>query len=95
MSDQIYHRGGQSEFDVWHSAAMSSEKITQEGRINKINNIPAPEYQRTVAYSSAVFHPVNKDDLIWIFGDYPDANKPRYTLEEVKNAGFLPVPKFP
>ena len=84
-----YHRGTLEEFNTWHSAAMINDEIPiPDGRIGFVNGIPAPNNQRTVAYSSAVLHPSNAGDYIWAYGDYPDGES--LTLIEVKTMGWFP-----
>lgn len=85
-----YLTGNQIDFNQWHDAAKIGENIPPEGKINKINNIPAPDCQRTMAYSSAVPHPSTPDFFCWLAGDYPDPQKQVLSLEEVKALGFFP-----
>ena len=92
MGDNISmtcHRGTLAEFNTWHNAAMISDDIPMpDGRIGFVNGVPAPDNQRTIAYSKAVLHPSNANDYIWTYGDYPDGES--LTLTEIKTAGWFP-----
>ena len=89
-----YHRGTLEEFNTWHDSAKISANIPHEGKINAISGIPAPDNQRTIAAASAISHPTNQNDYIWIFSHYEDTQRPKFSLEEVKTEGFLPSTIF-
>jgi hypothetical protein len=84
-----YNRGTIEEFNLWHQMAMAAENIPTEGRIGFVNGVPAPQNQRTIAYSSAIPHPTGGDDYIWFYGKYPDTNKPELSTEDARNAGWF------
>lgn len=85
-----YHRGTLEEFNIWHSAAMISDDIpTPNGKIGFVNGKPAPNKQRTVAYSDAILHPSNADDYIWFYGTYVDVGKVSLSKAAVRAAGWF------
>lgn len=83
-----YHRGTLAQFDTWHTAAKTSAGITPEGKVGFVNGVPAPDKQRTIAYSEAIAHPSNVDDYIWPYSDYQDGTV--LTADAVKTAGWFP-----
>lgn len=86
-----YYRGTLAEFNTWHDAAMVSEGIIlPDGKIGYVKGVPAPDNQRTIAYSSTILHPANADDYIWFYGDYPDDNKTPMSEDDVIAAGWFP-----
>jgi len=85
----IYHRGTLEEFNMWHTAVKVSEGITGEGRVGFIQGIPAPNNQRTVAYSVPIQHPNETDDYIWSYGDYEDTQKLSLSESGAKILGWL------
>lgn len=84
----IFHRGTLEEFNIWHDAVKIAEGYP---KIGYINGIPAPQNQKTVAYSAAVSHPSNINDYIWADGKYPRIGHSMLSLEEVKVLGWFPV----
>ncbi len=83
----MYNRGTLEQFNAWHENVMALEGIIpNEGKVGDINGVPAPQSQRTVAYSKAVAHPVNPNDYIWVYGDYPDAV---ISVDEARTAGWF------
>jgi len=75
----MYHRGTLVQFNTWHNDAMIKEGIPPEGKVGFVNSEPAPENQRTTAYSSATQNPNKTDDYIWIYGAYKNIDLPIYT----------------
>jgi hypothetical protein len=50
---------------------MAAENIPNpEGKIGYVNGQPAPDSQRTTAYSQATQHPLGGDDYVWLCGNY-------------------------
>lgn len=87
----MYHRGTLTEFNTWHAAAMASEGIElPDGKTGFVNGQVAPDNQRTTAYSNVCPHPVNADDYVWFYGNYPDDAKTSLSLTEAKTAGWFP-----
>ena len=86
-----YHRGTFAEFNTWHNAAMLAEGITEEGRVGFINGIPAPDSQRTTAYSESYLHPTNEDDYVWTYGSHIDVEKTSSSQSEVEALGWFPA----
>lgn len=86
-----YHRGTLAEFDTWHEAAKTSEGIPSEGKIGFIKGVPMPDNQRTTAYSKAKAHPINADDYVWRYSDYPDGGKDNLSKEDVQTAGWFAI----
>lgn len=84
----MYYRGTLAEFTVWHDAAKIAEGIPIDGRVGVIVGIPVPQNQRTTAYAIAIPHPVNKDDYIWHYDKYPDAEKTSLLQAEAIVAGW-------
>ena len=74
----MYNRGTKAEFDAWHAAAMAAEGITPQGKVGFVDGRPAPENQRTTAYSSALKNPNGSDDYIWPYGAHKMAGKTKY-----------------
>lgn len=93
---KIYYQGAQNDFDTWHNWVCDSdrENIPPEGKINKIRRKKMPDNQRTISYSNAIAHPINPDDFIWMFGDYPkvDMGLTEYTLAEAISNGYITDP---
>jgi len=90
MTEKKYHRGTFEEFQSWHEAVMEAEGITQEGKIGYINGVPAPERQRTTAYSLAWQYPSEEvDDYVWEFGKYQDNEIPALDYDEAVAAGWF------
>jgi hypothetical protein len=84
----MYQRGTLAQFEVWHNAAMEAENIpSPDGKIGYVNGQPAPNRQRTTAYSQVIQHPMGGDDYIWNCGKYCDGDV--YTLLEVQDLGWL------
>ena len=87
----MYYRGTLTEFNTWHEAAMIAENIpTPDGKVGFVRGRPAPDNQRTTAYTNAIAHPTNEDDYIWAYADYPDESKASLSEEEVQAAGWFP-----
>ncbi|MDB2415444.1 hypothetical protein N9W34_06705 [Rickettsiales bacterium] len=84
-----YNRGTLAEFNIWHDYAMMAEAISASGKVGLVKGVPAPENQRTMAYSVVIKHPVNADDYIWAFGDYPHADKDQLSLDDVAAEGWF------
>ena len=83
-----FNRGTLEEFTTWHEQVKLSEEIPPEGKIGFVNGIPAPLNQRTMSYSKTIAHPVNNNDYIWYYGDYPSGEE--LTLEQVQTLGWFP-----
>lgn len=66
----MYHRGTLAQFNTWHETANAAEGITPEGKIGFVDGKPAPNNQRTTAYSSAQANPNKVDDYVWLYGAY-------------------------
>lgn len=86
----MYHRGSLQEFNAWHDAAKIIENIPAEGRIGYVNDIPAPENERTFSYSYTIQNPNLSDDYIWLYGDYPIDGKEVLSYDNFINLGWLP-----
>lgn len=84
----MFHRSTLAEFNAWHKTAMLSEGIPPEGRIGYVNGVLAPDNQRTMAYSDPITHPVNTDDCIWHYGEYPDTKKTVLSQEDTVAVGW-------
>lgn len=69
----MYHRGTLAQFNTWHEVAMAAEGITPEGKIGFVDGEPAPQNQRTTAYSSTTQNPDKTDDYVWQYGAYKDS----------------------
>ena len=85
-----YHRGTQAEFNIWHNAAKIATGIPAEGKIGLNRGKPAPNKQRTMAYSDAVLHPSNVDDYIWLHNGQADSEKTDLSFAEIQTAGWYP-----
>jgi hypothetical protein len=84
----VYNRGTLAQFNSWHNTAMAAENIPNpEGKIGYVNGQPAPDSQRTTAYSQAIQHPLGGDDYIWLCGNYCSGDV--YTLLEVQELGWF------
>ncbi len=85
----MYLKGTIEEFEVWHATAKELEGIPPEGKVGYVNGVPAPNNQRTTAYSDAIKHPT-EELYVWKAGAYPMGGE-LLTLEQVKNLGWFPV----
>lgn len=86
----MYNRGNLAEFELWHIFVMNEEGISpKDGRVGMVDGVPAPQNQRTVAYSEAIRHPSGTDDYIWLYGDYPDEQKDDLSEDDARNAGWF------
>ena len=83
-----YHRGTLAEFNAWHAPIKITEGIVGDGRVGCINGVEHPENQRTTSYATTIPHPINTDDYIWYYGDYPDAEKTSLSQSDVEAAGW-------
>ena len=86
----IYHRGTLVEFNTWHTASKMTAGIPAEGKIGIYRGKPAPNKQRTTAYSEAVLHPSNINDYIWLHGRQADPEKPSLSLADIITLGWYP-----
>ena len=86
----MYHRGTLSDYNAWHDPVKILEGITAEGKINSNKGKPAPNKQRTTAYSNATAHPSNADDYIWDHNSHPDGALTVYSKAEVEALGWFP-----
>ena len=84
----MYNRGTLAQFQAWHNTAMAAENIPNpEGKIGYVNGQPAPDSQRTTAYSQTIQHPLGGDDYIWLCGNY--CTNKNLDLEQVKLLGWF------
>ena len=86
-----YHRGTLEEFNTWHDTAKITEGITAEGKIGFIGGVPAPNNQRTMAYSEVIQNPDSSDDYIWAYGDYAIAERAVLNQTDVNDLNWFPV----
>ena len=84
----MYQRGTLAEFNIWHTAAKTSAGILSGGTIGMVNGVSAPDNQRTMSYSKAEPHPVNVDDYIWFYGNYPGDGDTILTENQVVSDGW-------
>ncbi len=89
-SPKKFQRGALVEFNTWHDAIKIREDIPAEGKINFVNGVPAPDKQRTTAFSEPIPHPTIEDDYIWDCGGYCAEEPPVFDKEEVMVAGWFP-----
>lgn len=86
----MYHRGTLVEFNTWHDTAMLSEEIpTPEGKIGRVNDVPAPSKQRTTSYSRPIQNINLTDDYIWDCGKHIDNSKDVLTKDDAKAIGWF------
>jgi len=89
MTEKKYHALTLQQFNTWHEAAMQAEGITPEGKVGYINGVPAPDSQRTTAYSIAIPHPTQEDYYLCKFGNYQDSELPALDDAEAVAAGWF------
>lgn len=89
MGDVMYYTGTLEEFNSWHDEVKIAEGIPPEGKIGYVNGLPAPDNQRTYAYSEATLHPQNVNSYIWAYGDYPDAQKVSISKSQAIELGYF------
>lgn len=83
----MYHRGTLEQFNIWHETVKIAEGITPAGKIGYVAGKSAPNNQRTTAYSEAIPHPLNENDYIWQYGNYPESEI--LTTEDVIAVGWF------
>ena len=85
----MYHRGTLEEFNIWHESVKLAYGIPPAGIIGYINEQPAPNNQRTIAYVRACQNPNGNNDYIWPYEAYPDPNKTKLSQEDINNPEWL------
>ncbi len=67
-----YHRGTLEEFNTWHQQVKLIEDLPKAGYRD---DIPVPENQQTINYSEVIKNPLEDNDYIWMYGNYPIEDK--------------------
>ena len=83
----MYNKGTLEQFNEWHDRVKILEGITPEGKVGFVDGVPAPDRQRTTAYSQASKHPTD-DIYIWQYGAYPTGET--FTSLQVREMGWFP-----
>ena len=87
----MYHRGTLAQFNTWHNAVMVKEGIPINGKVGFVNGEPAPQNQRTIAYSSVEANPNALNDYVWLYGAYKNNFLSVYTEYPIGfTLGYIP-----
>lgn len=91
--EPLYYQGTLEQYNIWHTWVCHEDRanIPEEGKINFVNGVAAPDKQRTIRYSRTIAHPENEDDYIFKFGVYPkpDMGLTEYTEQDTIDNGYL------
>ena len=85
----MYQRGTLEEFNQWHEKTKLAYGFPPGGIVGLVNGRPAPNNQRTVNYVESAQKPDKSNDHIWPHGAYPDGDKVKLTLNDIKNLNWF------